>query len=141
MQLTELQEKWLTELESGKHTQCAGRLFDGIGHCCLGIACEFVFDIKPTALITGLRSLYQFNGAGVGLNTLESNQLQLRSVTGKIAGEYVFSFAKLLEHVERFNKNVQNSLASYNDCKIPFKDLAAAIRKMPYAVFTNGTPT
>lgn len=32
--------EWVADLRSGKFRQTTGRLFDGTGHCCLGVACE-----------------------------------------------------------------------------------------------------
>ena len=44
MKLTDNQELWLTELESGKYKQYRGRMHsnDGKSHCCLGVA-ESIF--------------------------------------------------------------------------------------------------
>ena len=33
-------EKWVAALESGEYTQTTGRLRDGYGFCCLGVACD-----------------------------------------------------------------------------------------------------
>lgn len=32
-------EKWIAALRSGEYQQAKGKLFDGIGYCCLGVAC------------------------------------------------------------------------------------------------------
>ena len=42
----EIADKWIEALESGKYKQAAGVLFDGEGHCCLGVLCE-VLGEKP----------------------------------------------------------------------------------------------
>ena len=41
--LTELQEKWVTALESGKYNQTNNRLRFNDEYCCLGVACD-LFD-------------------------------------------------------------------------------------------------
>lgn len=38
--------KLVDALESGGYTQARGRLFDGTGHCCLGVACR-VAGMEP----------------------------------------------------------------------------------------------
>jgi hypothetical protein len=36
----EFKEKWVKALRTGEYKQGQGLLFDGEGHCCLGVACE-----------------------------------------------------------------------------------------------------
>lgn len=38
--LTEPQQRWVDALRSGKYGQCRGRLRQGDGYCCLGVACD-----------------------------------------------------------------------------------------------------
>jgi len=45
-------ERWLAELESGKHKQTMDFLEHTNRFCCLGVACRFVLDLKATQLAT-----------------------------------------------------------------------------------------
>ena len=35
-------KKWVEALRSGENKQINGRLYDGVGHCCLGVGCKIV---------------------------------------------------------------------------------------------------
>lgn len=37
---SQVKSAWLAALRSGEYTQTRERLFDGTGHCCLGVLCE-----------------------------------------------------------------------------------------------------
>lgn len=37
-----LQRAWVEALRSGKYQQCKGRLNNGAGFCCLGVACDLI---------------------------------------------------------------------------------------------------
>ena len=44
----EFAEKWISALRSGEYKQCRGYLFDGEGHCCLGVAAKIAgHDLEP----------------------------------------------------------------------------------------------
>ncbi len=43
----EARQLWLVALKSGNFRQCEGRLYDGEGHCCLGVACELFMLHEP----------------------------------------------------------------------------------------------
>jgi hypothetical protein len=40
----EARELWCRALESGEYAQATGRLRDGFGFCCLGVACELAMQ-------------------------------------------------------------------------------------------------
>ncbi len=138
MKLTELQEKWLAELESGKHKQAKRYLFDGCGYCCLGVACRFVFGIEPSAKEHSDKKWFQTES-----NVLPhpiSNELGLFSSAGDLRQDLRQIFKEVIEKEGFFNPNSVYSpisLAAYNDTGATFAQIAAAIRKLPEAVFNN----
>ncbi len=137
MKLTELQEKWLQELESGKHQQTINVLFSGIGYCCLGVACKFVFNIEPErhGNLEKYGSLFTFKGESCNLPVDEAEKLGLRDEVGSVLNSEDEFFSVLKKNgytgVER------DCLAEYNDEGATFGQIAAAIRACPEAVFTT----
>lgn len=51
----ELYRKWLQALRSEKYTQIDGRLYDGTGYCCLGVADKVCFNatFRPAVRLNG----------------------------------------------------------------------------------------
>ena len=49
--------EWSKDLRSGQFTQCKDRLYDGTGHCCLGVACRTAqrlgMPMKDSVTFTG----------------------------------------------------------------------------------------
>lgn len=43
----DFKKKWVDALRSGEFEQCHGKLHDGIGYCCLGVACK-ILGITPS---------------------------------------------------------------------------------------------
>ena len=72
-----LQRKWIAALESGKFKQAKGRLFDGKGYCCLGVACV-VMGEKPT----DYSGDYLFLGEMENLPPKIAKSLRLRTRSG-----------------------------------------------------------
>ena len=114
-QLTELQEKWLTALESGEYAQCKGSLHRGAGYCCLGVLC----------VVSGR----EFNEQGF---CEERNQVLPSSVREESrlrdsSGESLATF-----HIGdmRFSQ-----LTEANDSGHTFAQIAAAIRANPENFF------
>ena len=46
-QIVENREKWAKALESGEYQQCQYTMFDGKGHCCLGVAAVVLLNETP----------------------------------------------------------------------------------------------
>lgn len=121
------QEKWLSELESGKHKQATGELYNGEGYCCLGVAARFVLGLKPI----DNNGYYKLGNNAHVLCTKDANKLRLFAGGGTIRSRYRWAFAQVLPI------DTEESLAEYNDNGATFAQIAAAIRAMPWAVFTN----
>ncbi len=134
MKLTELQEKWLAELESGKHEQAAGVLYNGRGYCCLGIACRFVLEIEPKES----DGKFFFNHLDDILSVLDYQKLNFYATNGEIHPSKREEFYRILVNEGFVGCSYPlQALAHYNDRGATFKQLAAAIRKLPEAVFNN----
>lgn len=139
MQLNEHQEKWLQELESGKHKQCLEKLHNGTGYCCLGIAERFVCNVKPKRIGNFSDGFcYEFNGETAILSGKSNNLIGLRFNDGSINDDFKVKFAEAMKEngFEHFN----SSLTGYNDAGATFAQIAAAIRKYPEAVFVTPEP-
>jgi hypothetical protein len=44
---SEIKERWIAALRSGRYNQTKHRLKDNHGHCCLGVLCEVYREHKP----------------------------------------------------------------------------------------------
>lgn len=134
--LTERQEAWVKALQSGKYKQGGEFLCQEKKFCCLGVACEIAPEFKDYG------SFYE------DYSTLDPDEdeyappeiveaLKLHSKEGLVEEEHRISFFKAMESVG-YRGPQRNTLASYNDSyDATFKQIAAAIRKVPQAIFTS----
>lgn len=124
-----LQEKWLQELESGKHEQVGQTLCVQMGnersYCCLGVACEFVLGMRPEVESRRGDGLEIISFYGFASVMPSWEKLGLRSENG--------SFIKGL----MFNHRYFSCLTEMNDFGMSFKDIAAYIRSNPENVFVE----
>lgn len=120
-QFTPEQEKWLQELESGRHKQTQQFLKDGFGYCCLGVACEFVFNISWHEE----DGMFLFERMAEVLSPNHVEKLCLYSPQGEILEIWGNKF------------DSWNYLTQCNDNGMTFADIAGRIRKYPWAVFSN----
>lgn len=120
-----LQEQWLQELESGRHNQGKGYLYQKNGettkYCCLGVAAMFVLKLEPFG--TACMSIFSFDGSEE--NLLAYEHIGLHDSAGKL--------------LERFTlRDIEvASLAEMNDKGMTFQDIAAYIRANPENVFVR----
>lgn len=114
-QLTELQEKWLKALESGRYKQSKHFLKRDGGYCCLGVACR----------ITGKK----FNRKGLceGMEGVVPDsvkkELRLRSSEGHGTQYFEIDGCQFV------------ALASANDHGASFRQIAALVRANPENFF------
>jgi hypothetical protein len=60
---------WAAELRSGKYPQIRGQLHDGVGYCCLGVACAMRLEPKLVReASTEFGAVYEFDGEGAVLH-------------------------------------------------------------------------
>jgi len=114
-QFTELQEKWLRALESGKYPQCHGELCNREGTCCLGVAC----------LIVGRRSGRRFKRDNA---YLDDESVLSRTFADELGlrdeyGGFLVPFEGC------------TALSEMNDDGATFLEIAAYIRANPENVF------
>lgn len=118
MALTEEQkanrEKWIRALESGEYKQTKGVLHDGVGWCCLGVACD-VLGIRHAKA----DGRYQFDG-----------------VTGELPSraQGMLGLSHELPEVWRVNdddEEILDSLAELNDTGKSFAEIAELLRQQP----------
>lgn len=144
---TEVQEKLLEELESGKHRQADSVLIakdekdeegncegDGFSYCCLGVAARFALGEEPERTDLG----WNFGGSPGVLTLDQTERLNLHSGYGVFKHGCTAPIAEpsplVPEHSPLY------SLSEMNDWGLSFKEIAAFIRKTPWAVFTNFDP-
>lgn len=120
---TELQEKWLKDLETTGAKQCKEYLHSDSGYCCLGRACEVV---DPSGWEVSGFGFFEYKRHDKSLPLATWKQLNLRDSTGG------FAFSVATPYGQAYG------LANLNDeCGYTFKQIAAIMRKYPWLVFTN----
>jgi hypothetical protein len=118
--LNELEEKWMAALESGEYRQNhAGKLFDGLGYCCLGVLCA-VSGFTPEEQADGF---YTVAGGHHALRADIAKRFKLRSGLGDFDEE------------ESIGHTLTRGLAFANDKGATFLEIAAFIRANPEKVF------
>jgi hypothetical protein len=116
-QFTDLQEKWLTALESGEYQQCHSELHSNGKFCCLGVGCVILgYEIDGN----GFKRPDGSRAAG-WLDGVDSVQLGLRCGSGLL----------------RIPFNGNDSLYQMNDDGMTFAEIAAYIRANPENVFVK----
>lgn len=112
---------WLDALESGNYQQCKRRLHDGVGYCCLGVACSLLLG-KPNnqhGLYTWGRHYTYAHPDVVKRLRLVDGKGSIKGREGKISGRSCFI-----------------SLADANDINgLSFSEIASFIRANPEKVF------
>lgn len=122
---TKLQLEWLEALESGQYEQCEGKLYDGTGYCCLGVA-ERIRDPNSSKL-NPERPSFTLDDEGVNAYSLIGDCGELKDT---------LCMGTLDEDGEEL---IAESLAVLNDSfGWTFKQIAEFIRENPEQVFTNG---
>lgn len=133
MEFNEYQEKWLRLMETTELPQTKMALYDGNGYCCLGLCMRFVENVEPE--YDSDEALWSFDGEATVLTDEAISHLGLRTRFGRLRQSSTF-YAHLKRAGYR-NSFILNSLVAYNDNGATFKQLAAAIRACPEAVFKN----
>ncbi len=133
MTFNEYQEKWLQLMETTKLPQTKMALYDGNGYCCLGLCMRFVENIEPEHDSEGV--FWSFDGETCFLTDEAMSHLELRTRFGQL----ISRTHDFYTHLKKcgYSGRIEFSLASYNDNGATFKQLAAAIRACPEAVFTH----
>lgn len=125
-EFTPEQEQWLQALESGDWEQGRDYLWtmkDGTKcYCCLGVAAQIFTPDAPELARYELDSLPHSEGTLLSADV--SNLLRTRN----LVGSFVLGSPKL---------KGQSTLAKANDVGATFAEIAAYVRKYPWAVFTN----
>lgn len=107
---------WVAALRSGKYTQVSHQLSDGIGYCCLGVACE----------------VYQTVVGGLEINKARTS---FNEETGTLPSP-VQSWLRLSSVIGTFEES-NDSLANHNDEGDTFSEIADLIESEPQGLFTR----
>lgn len=121
MKNDEAVQEWLDALESGDYSQTRNVLQDRRGYCCLGVACDLFAKKFPDKISVVHQSGTVFYGGG---NTSLPESVREWLGLKDIAGTY-------------FYEGEEQALATDNDSGLPFKDIAAIIKKQPSHLFTD----
>lgn len=106
-------EKWIQALESGEYQQTRGVLHDGVGYCCLGVACK-VLGYEPAVDEFGDHRYY-FGESFTHLPEVAAARLGL--VT--------------LSPAAQTSDGGRVWLANLNDDGVSFTKIAALLRQQP----------
>ncbi len=119
-QFNDDQLKWLAALESGDYEQCRLVLYDGVGYCCLGVACK-ALGLEPEEHEEYGLSSYSFDGEFELLPESIAQRLRLRSNFGK---------------AERDHPESHSHCTQMNDTRgWDFNTIAARLREEPDVYF------
>jgi hypothetical protein len=123
MKLTDIQEKWLTALESGEYQQTKHALHrpEKNEYCCLGVACKLVLGDPNDTTSMGTNSIWLGNVGKAPCPVVDA--LGLYGSCGEIENDSQYDY----------------SLAEMNDDGKSFKEIAAYIRANPENVFRPST--
>lgn len=113
------QEKWLRALESGRYEQCKSVLFDGTGHCCLGVACRTQGLRPKTPEETD--HTYEFEGQDSELPESVREALQFHRTDGC--------------RKDSFTGSKWNLMALNDEQDANFLQIAALVRAEPHQYF------
>ena len=156
-EFTELQEKWLTALESGEYTQARGMLRDSEDNfCCLGVMCDIV---QPDHWVktTVKQEWYECDFVWYYRDVMEENivhnmdvpssirqKIRFRSPSGHFFPNFIApqdpDFDRILqEGTTRVEQGERlTSLANLNDRGWTFKEIAGLVRRNPRVFFLSG---
>lgn len=107
-----IKTKWLKALRSGKYKQAKGYLFDGEGHCCLGVLCR-VMGMKP-------RKKYGTYIFGRDAERRLPPSIMRKTGVGELGG---------LHHPVILDGVTLGTLSQLNDYGFSFKRIASIIEK------------
>ena len=108
----ENRKAWVKALRSGEYEQASGALFNGKGHCCLGVLCR-VAGLKPS-LTPGSGNMWLF--------------CNVMGVAPKEAREFVGLYDCTGDHSG-------GDLAAKNDTGSTFEEIAQLIESEPPGLF------
>lgn len=122
--LNENAKKWVAALRSGKYPQTKHFLNNGVGYCCLGVACELAIedgvDIHKAESEYNGTKVIVYGDSAKTLSNPVLNWLGLRTR----AGGYNF--------VDQID---EESLAGHNDAGKSFAEIANIIESEPEGLF------
>lgn len=102
----EFKAKWVQALRSGKYKQCRETLFDGVGYCCLGVACK----------ITGNRP----KGLTIEKGTNGIPDL----ITGQGNSHYSADYNPIVERLASLNDGTKHSIFNPKGKQYSFSQIA-----------------
>lgn len=129
---TPIQQQWIGALKSGKYEQTTeGVLFDGKGHCCLGVAARLMAG-EPN--YDSFHEEYSWDGDKQVLSYSLTKQLGLFSPFGE-SGEEERGITIYDENKKDYVKIKETSLAELNDNGFSFKAIAEVLTTYPDLYF------
>ena len=137
--ISEIQEKWLKALESGKYEQGNGKLCKDNKYCCLGVACD-VLGLKKVVGNTGAIKYFDRDGQNNANYSDSYLPMGISEEIGLLGDNGELKYQELFHEALKekgYDLLFTNTLASYNDEGATFEQIAYAMRKVPQAVFVE----
>jgi hypothetical protein len=141
--ITEMQDKWLTALESGEYAQATDQLKSGDAYCCLGVACQL---LDPDGWEFDDFYLYDDHGKdleGGGDGKADDNEMPYRvveafgfhatdgSFKGHVSAQAANDHFELIEGYD----GATTLIGLNDDAQATFPQIAAFVRAHPEVVF------
>lgn len=142
------QDAWLRSLESGDLDQTKSVLCNVLysskepeySFCCLGVACELMLQNNCRISVTENFEEVHYSGQRNHLPFSVRKRMCFCTEYGGFSDDFT---TWLYNHDEELHLEFENdsecldSLADMNDTSFTFEDIAAFVRKWPWAVFTR----
>lgn len=144
-QLTELQERWLSALESGGYGQIEGHLCQSGNYCCLGVATHVVNPDHPALQQDGWDKADWIEDQVVDedpelFSTFEDGSFAPPDVAMALHLNNTNGRFRFMARIE-IEGNHHDGLVALNDnTNWTFEHIAEFIREKPWLVFTNFDP-
>ena len=119
---SQIKQKWIDALRSGKYTQAQSKLYSGHGFCCLGVLCDIYANQVDD--ITWMKKDPS--------KTVDDDEWDYWYFDdqSEVLPECVSKWAELDENDPLVTKNfVLTTLSSLNDKRVEFKDLSEVIEE------------
>jgi hypothetical protein len=95
----ELKAKWVAALRSGEYKQCSGKLYDGVGYCCIGVLLK-LDGVTEEWMATHTMVLHRAKNGPGDLLPMDDKQ-KLADMNDGLNGDLKrYTFAEIADYIE-----------------------------------------
>lgn len=133
---SEVKDRWIEALESGKFPQTHRTLADANGYCCLGVLCEVALEdeIVTKELHVGDEGIFYYEGEnGFASAMLPEDVWMWAGLPDENPYVLVKDVVRVIGHeIPDFETSISSSvtLATLNDRGLSFEEIAKVIREL-----------